>query len=119
LRIKSQKQMADGLSCPVCGGRIETPDFITSADMRLLVRNGNAAKLTKREFQVFECLNRKPYKVFTRGQIIEYIYGLEHDEPDWRILLVFLNRMRKKLKPLGILIENEYNVGYRLRFATT
>ena len=103
--------------CPLCGGQIETPDLILAADMQLIVRNRQVAKLTRRQYQIFECLNQKPFHAFSRGQIMDYMYGLENDEPDWHIIMVMIHHMRKRLVHLGITIETVPRFGYMLKFS--
>jgi DNA-binding response OmpR family regulator len=106
-----------GLStcCPVCGGEIRTAELALVSEELIVVRNRQAVRLSRREFQLLECLNRSPCRTVTHGQILDHIYGLESDEPDWHILSIMVHRLRKKVAPLGLTIETVWGQGFALK----
>ncbi len=72
-------------------------------------------ELTAREFSLLELLMRSPGRVFTRTQILEYVWGYDFD-PQTNVVDVYVRRLRSKVdvKPEGSLIETVHGVGYRL-----
>ncbi len=54
----------------------------------------------------------------TRQQLLTAITRYDGDEPDIKIIDVFICKMRKKLGPLGIRIETIWGVGYFIDQAT-
>jgi DNA-binding response OmpR family regulator len=81
--------------------------------------NGESVKLTSREFSLLEYLMRSPQQVFTRGQILEQVWGYDFD-PCTNVVDVCIKRIRQKMKALdtnnqiGWLIETVRGTGYRL-----
>ena len=72
--------------------------------------------LTAREFNLLELLLRSPGRVYTRTQILEYVWGYDFD-PQTNVVDVYIRRLRGKLdaKAATSLIETVRGVGYRLR----
>ncbi len=78
--------------------------------------NQQAVELTTREFNLLEYLMRSPGRVFTRTQILEHVWGYDFN-PSTNVVDVCIQRIRKKLDPIGGLgwIESVRGVGYRFR----
>ncbi len=59
---------------------------------------------------------RSPGRVLTRTQILEYVWGYDFN-PNTNVVDVAIQRLRKKLAPLGAAdwIESVRGVGYRFR----
>ena len=69
--------------------------------------------LTSSEARVFSCLVHRDFA--TKPQIMMAVYTDRHDEePEPKIVDVFVCKMRKKLKPHGIVISTVWGQGYRL-----
>ncbi|MBD3305593.1 response regulator, partial [candidate division KSB3 bacterium] len=75
---------------------------------------GLPVKLTNTEFGILMCLAKRPGWVFTRYQIIDAVKGEEYVVTD-RAVDVQIVSLRKKLGPLGHLIETVRGVGYRFK----
>jgi two-component system phosphate regulon response regulator PhoB len=75
---------------------------------------GQEVKLTTTEFGILICLARRPGWVFTRYQIIDAVKGEDYIVTD-RAVDVQIVSLRKKLGPLGHLIETVRGVGYRFK----
>lgn len=73
-------------------------------------------ELTSREFNLLEYLMRSPGRVFTRTQILEHIWGYDF-HPNTNVVDVCIQRIRKKIDPIGgaIWLESVRGVGYRFR----
>ena len=81
--------------------------------------DGQNIDLTSREFNLLEYLLRSPGQVFTRGQILEHVWGYDFD-PGTNVVDVCIKRIRKKIAAIdesGILkylIEAVRGTGYRI-----
>jgi len=75
-----------------------------------------AVELTTREFNLLEYLMRSPGRVFTRTQILEHVWGYDFN-PNTNVVDVCVQRIRKKLDPIGGSgwLESVRGVGYRFR----
>lgn len=79
----------------------------------------NFVELTAREFSLLEYLMRSPNQVFTRGQILEHVWGYDFD-PSTNVVDVCIKRIRHKLLDLSdsrhvnVTIESIRGTGYRL-----
>ena len=55
----------------------------------------------------------------SRSQIMAVCYGADPDAaPEDKIVDVMVSKIRRKLRPLGVTIENIHGVGYRLSAAS-
>jgi two-component system, OmpR family, response regulator len=76
-------------------------------------------ELTSREFALLEYLMRSPGEVFTRGQILEHVWGYDFD-PMTNVVDVCVGRLRSKLASIEgdrqhVPIESVRGTGYRFR----
>lgn len=78
--------------------------------------NQQIVELTSREFNLLEYLMRSPGRVFTRTQILEHVWGYDFN-PSTNVVDVCIQRIRKKIEPIGgsLCIESVRGVGYRFR----
>lgn len=87
---------------------------------REVVCHGQRVDLTAREFSVLEYLMRSAGEVFSRGQILEHVWGYDFD-PQTNVVDVCIKRIRAKMDDLpgGVkgrsLIESVRGSGYRFR----
>ena len=83
---------------------------------REVICEGHQVELTTREFNLLEYLMRSPGRVLTRTQILEHVWGYDFN-PSTNVVDVAIQRLRKKLDPLGAAqwIESVRGVGYRFR----
>ena len=79
---------------------------------------GEAIALSPKEYGLLEFFLRHPRRLFSRGQLLEQLWGLE-DMPEEATVKAHIRGMRKKLKEAGVpeVIETVYGLGYRLREA--
>ena len=85
--------------------------------------NGAEIELTTREFSLLEYLMRSAGQVFTRGQILEHVWGYDFD-PSTNIVDVCIKRIRAKMADLdtaagaisaATCIEAVRGTGYRFK----
>jgi len=87
---------------------------------REAVSHGHRVELTTREFALLEYLMRSAGEVFTRGQILERVWGYDFD-PQTNVVDVCIKRIRAKMDDLPgsekgrSLIESVRGAGYRFR----
>lgn len=74
---------------------------------------GRKVQLTLSEFKILQLLSSKEGWVFTRDQILDYLWGEEKAVLD-RTIDVHINHLREKLGKAARLIKNVRGVGYKL-----
>jgi two-component system, OmpR family, response regulator len=99
--------------CPTCGQAIEAGEAIKVTG-RYVLHKDKATRLSKMEAAVVSCLLEAKGRVVTKDHIMQHVYGLACDWPDWKILDIFICRARRRLKPLGIFIANSRGEGFAL-----
>ncbi|TSA29714.1 MAG: DNA-binding response regulator [Bacteroidetes bacterium] len=72
--------------------------------------------LTRREAELLSFLLRNRDKVLKREDLLIELWGHDHFFSS-RSLDVFISRLRKHLGDHGVIIENVYNVGYRMKIS--
>jgi two-component system, OmpR family, KDP operon response regulator KdpE len=95
--------------------RIETPEFTSGLENRLVQIRGERVHLTPKEFDVLKILVMHEGKPLTHARILQTVWGPEYRE-DTENLRVVINQLRKKLEQDGLLakmIVTEPWVGYR------
>ncbi|MBN2461518.1 MAG: response regulator [Candidatus Cloacimonetes bacterium] len=78
----------------------------------VLVEN-NKIELTSTEFRILQLLTRKPGWVYSRNQILDFLWGNEKIVLD-RTVDVHMRNLREKLGNAAGLIKNVRGVGYKL-----
>lgn len=95
-------------------------DFCLDRIARRASCHGQEIDLTTREYSLLEYLMRSAGQVFTRGQILEHVWGYDFD-PTTNIVDVCIKRIRSKIASiegnagLASPIESVRGVGYRFR----
>lgn len=81
--------------------------------------NAQSVDLTSREFTLLEYFMRSPNQIFTRGQLLEHVWGYDFD-PCTNVVDVCIKRIRRKMSSLESAgkmvgaIESVRGTGYRL-----
>jgi len=95
----------------------EAPSVLEAGDARLDLRTrkihvgDRTEELTAREFALAEMLFRHPGQVLSREQILDRVWGYDHD-PRSNIVDVYIGYLRRKLGKE--MIRSERGMGYRL-----
>lgn len=81
------------------------------ADERQVSKNNEVIDLTPKEFDLLMTLYRYPGKVFTRTELLDFVWGYEY-AGDTRTVDIHIQRLRKKLDA-NELIATVFGVGYK------
>jgi two-component system, cell cycle response regulator CtrA len=103
--IRRSKGHAENL---VALGRIEV-----NLDLQLVKVNGAPIHLTGKEYQMVELMALRRGSVITKEAFLDHLYG-GLDEPELKIVDVFICKIRKKLGPAADQLETSWGRGYRL-----
>jgi DNA-binding response OmpR family regulator len=79
-------------------------------DVRL---DGSLLRLTRREYDLLVFLVGHPGRVFTRPQLLKWVWGHDIISGE-RTVDVHVRRLRRKLRKLGPIITTVRGIGYRL-----
>lgn len=103
------------LKCDHCGQAIPQANGIIADRDRMEVRyRDRVAYLTGHEFEMFQILLDRVGRVISKESFLTLIYQLDDDEPDMKIIDVFICKMRKKLKGMGFEVRTWWGRGYSL-----
>ena len=82
-------------------------------DAKKIYARGQPVTLTKKEYQIAEILALRKGVVLSKEAILDHLYG-GLDEPNPKIIDVFICKIRKKLQSLGVddFIETNWGRGY-------
>ena len=99
---------------------IQTTDLVVNLDTKMVAVNGARVHLTSKEYQILELLSLRKGMTLTKEMILNHLYG-GMDEPDAKIIDVFICKLRKKLAHASggrNYIETIWGRGYVLRHST-
>jgi DNA-binding response OmpR family regulator len=74
--------------------------------------DGDAVRLTRREFELLRCLVEHRNRVLSRDRLLERVWGYEQ-LIETRSVDVHVGRLRSKLGAAGAQIETVVGLGYR------
>ena len=93
---------------------LEVGDIKLDFRTRGVERAGNEIRLTAREFELLAYLMRHPNQVLSRSQILNAVWGYDH-EPGTNVIDVYIGYLRRKLGTNPTVpIQTLRSVGYRL-----
>jgi two-component system, cell cycle response regulator CtrA len=96
---------------------IQTGDLVVNLDTKMANVNGVQVHLTGKEYQVLELLSLRKGTTLTKEIFLNHLYG-GRDEPEGKIIDVFMCHLRKKLANASggkDYIETMWGRGYVLR----
>ncbi len=99
--------------------RIEFEALLIDVDKRAVFIDGESVDLTAREFDLMLHFARHPGRVFSRGQLLDQVWGYSHTGYEHTVNS-HINRLRKKIEAAPgrpQYIETVWGVGYRFREA--
>lgn len=94
---------------------IEVGSISVDVDQKLVFIGGENLHLTGREYQILELLALRRDMTLTKDMFLNHLYG-GMDEPELKIIDVFICKIRNKLRPYGVdgRLETVWGRGYRL-----
>ena len=96
---------------------IRTGDLVVNLDARSVEVHGKPVNLTGKEYQILELLSLRKGTTLTKEMFLNHLYG-GMDEPELKIIDVFICKLRKKLSEAmegENHIETVWGRGYVLR----
>jgi two-component system cell cycle response regulator CtrA len=111
-RIHAVVRRSKGFSQPT----LRIGDLQLNQDSRDVTFEGRPVQLTGKEFAILELMVLRRGRVLTKEAFLNHLYG-GMDEPDMKIIDVFICKLRKKLAQAGAahLIETIWGRGYLVR----
>lgn len=101
-------------ACPCCGQTLPVSDELIVDAGGIVVRRGRFATLTQNEHSILLSLQQAAPRIRSKEQLLVDLYWDEHEEPEIKIIDVWICKLRKKLRPLGVKIDTVWGRGYRL-----
>ena len=95
---------------------IRNGDLIVDLERRIVTADGKPIRLTGREYSILELLSVRLGVTVTKEMLLGHLYGGK-DEPELKIIDVFVCHLRKKLAQArdgNHYIETVWGRGYRL-----
>jgi DNA-binding response OmpR family regulator len=108
VRAVLRRRGAVGTGVGVYRGRHLTADF----DAVAVAVEGQAVRLTRREFELLRCLVENRNRVLSRNRLLERVWGYDQFV-ETRSVDVHIGRLRGKLGAAGKQIETVVGLGYR------
>ena len=95
---------------------IRTGDIVVNLDGKTVEVRGERVHLTGKEYQMLELLSLRKGTTLTKEMFLNHLYG-GMDEPELKIIDVFICKLRKKLKMAASdhCIETVWGRGYMLQ----
>jgi len=96
---------------------IQTDDLVVNLDTKTIEVNGARVQLTGKEYQILELLSLRKGTTLSKEMFLNHLYG-GMDEPDAKIIDVFICKLRKKLGNASggkVYIETIWGRGYVMR----
>ena len=119
-RVKAILRRSEMAAAPAAGAadeRIESAGLVLEVQRREVSVDGRVADLTAREFDLLLHFARHPGRVFSRGQLLDLVWGYSHSGYEHTVNS-HINRLRKKIESAPgapRYIETVWGVGYRFR----
>ncbi len=102
-------------ACPVCGSEAGEIPLTILPERGMVIANGRFALMTGREALLLQRLVEVFPRVLSKEAALEWMYSISPDqEPELKIIDVFICKIRKKLDPLGVRIDTLWGKGYAL-----
>ena len=111
-RVQAILRRSKGYAAPV----VQIGNLELNLDSREVAVEGRAVHLTGKEYSILELLVLRKGIVLTKDAFLNHLYG-GMDEPEMKIIDVFICKLRKKLQIAGAgnLIGTIWGRGYMLR----
>ncbi|MEO2082398.1 MAG: response regulator transcription factor [Desulfurobacteriaceae bacterium] len=92
---------------------LEFEGIVENRKSKTVTVDGKPIYLTKTELQLLEFFLEHPEQLFSREELLENIWGVDHNETT-RTVDVYISRLRKKLGEKGKYLKTLPRLGYKL-----
>jgi two-component system, cell cycle response regulator CtrA len=115
-RIQALVRRSKGLS----HSKINLGPIVLDMDSNIVTVEGETVHLTEKEYRILELLFLRSGSIVAKESFLNHLYG-GNDEPDIKIIDVFVCKLRRKLAQAGAgeVITTVWGRGYIVRDATT
>lgn len=117
-RVKAILRRVDAMSAPPAAQKVvEAGSMRIEADKRRVTVDGAAVDLTAKEFDLLLHFAENPGLVFTRGQLLDRVWGYSHSGYEHTVNS-HINRLRAKIEKdpnQPEFIQTVWGVGYKFR----
>jgi DNA-binding response OmpR family regulator len=110
VRAVLRRRQTNGNEPPVAVYRGQ--HLVADFDAVAVAVDGQAIRLTRREFELLRCLVENRNRVLSRDRLLERVWGYDHPI-ETRSVDVHVGRLRSKLGAAGRQIETVVGLGYR------
>ena len=115
-RIRALLRLRDGTAATPTSSRYRRGDLMIDTGQRRVWRDGEAVRLTPKEYAVLDRLCRHGGQVVTQRQLLREVWGPSHVD-DTHYLRIVVSKLRQKLgddPDAQSLLQTEAGIGYRL-----
>jgi len=100
----------------LCDRFLKHKDVTVDLGSYKVFRQGQLVRLGPTEFKILELLIQDPKCIFSRQQIVDYVWGMDCSRIDLRTVDVHMNRLRSALKKVSNMpvIQTIRSIGYCL-----
>ncbi|WP_417248354.1 response regulator transcription factor [Celeribacter sp.] len=115
-QIKAAVRRTYGYTC----AELTVGDMALDLDHQIARINGKALHLTRKEYEILEMLVLQRERLVTREAFMSHLYAWD-DEPDPRIINVYLSRIRQQIEACGgdgEMVQTVWGLGYRITART-
>ena len=116
--LAAEKPSAKTSLCPCCGASIINDGrVLIDAESGIIIANGYLAALTKTEMEIFTLLWEVRPRVLSQENLLKKLYwqGSVDEEPEVKIIDVFVCKIRKQIAEMPISLETVWGRGYRIK----
>lgn len=115
-RVQALVRRSKGLS----HSRISRGPIVLDMDSNIVTVEGETVHLTEKEYRILELLFLRSGSIVAKESFLNHLYG-GNDEPDIKIIDVFVCKLRRKLAQAGAgeVITTVWGRGYIVRDAAT
>lgn len=116
-RVRAQLRRAYGSLAATSSDVLYVGDLVVDRVRAVVSRKGQDIVLTPTEFRLLVYLAQHPGQVFSRGQLLEAVWGYSAEFSDENTVKVHIRRLREKIEPdpaVPELIVTVRGLGYKL-----
>jgi DNA-binding response OmpR family regulator len=102
--------------CPVCGSEVGELPVTILPERNMVIANGKFAVLTGFEALLVARLAEIFPRVASKEELLTWMYQFKSadEEPDIKIIDVYICKARKKLDQIGVRVDTVWGKGYAL-----